>query len=243
MLIYDIGPQESKLTVHVKASGNFTRKLRSQIMNAERAFDTAKNRYQLDLPLQKFLPRIHLDGPHWSPCVEIYSGYKTVLAIAGGIGVTPYASVLKSIHYAIKEGNKPGKLEKLYFIWICSDVESFQWFYDILDAIESHPVAAQMVDIALYWSAKNVIPDECRDIHENKYETTDKLTGLKTKTFFGRPRWESIFQQVGRRHAGQKIGTFLCGPESLKECIDKHCFHKTLQSSDGTEFEFHPETF
>jgi ferredoxin-NADP reductase len=64
--------------------------------------------------------------------------------ISAGIGVTPFASIIKNIHTmmaqsrALKQAGLPVpnclklNLQKVYFIWVCRTQESFQWFTDII---------------------------------------------------------------------------------------------------------------
>ena len=55
---------------------------------------------------------------------------------AGGIGVTPYASILKQIKYRL-HNDKDLKLKKVYFYWINRDEGSFNWFADFLRELET----------------------------------------------------------------------------------------------------------
>ena len=66
------------------------------------------------------------------------------MLISAGIGVTPFASIIKNIHTmmaqsrALKQASLPVpnclklNLQKVYFIWVCRTQESFQWFNDII---------------------------------------------------------------------------------------------------------------
>jgi ferredoxin-NADP reductase len=55
---------------------------------------------------------------------------------AGGIGVTPYASLLKQMKYKKDSGEKM-KIKKCWFYWINRDTGSFGWFSDFLAEAES----------------------------------------------------------------------------------------------------------
>ena len=58
------------------------------------------------------------------------------LLVGAGIGVTPFASILKSIFYRKESGDKSLCLEKVYFYWLCPSMQSFEWFRDLLINIE-----------------------------------------------------------------------------------------------------------
>ena len=69
--------------------------------------------------------------------------YQYILAqgilVGAGIGVTPFASILKHIWYRQRRGNL-GALRRVEFFWICRDAPSFGWFQSLLSEVE----AAQM---------------------------------------------------------------------------------------------------
>lgn len=49
---------------------------------------------------------------------------------AAGIGVTPFASILKSIRHQLKTGGC--KLQVVQFYWINREQTEFEWFIDLL---------------------------------------------------------------------------------------------------------------
>ena len=48
-----------------------------------------------------------------------------------GIGVTPFASVLKALYHKKMTGAKL-KVEKVHFYWSARDVRAFEWFQVLL---------------------------------------------------------------------------------------------------------------
>ncbi|KAF5328462.1 hypothetical protein D9758_017012 [Tetrapyrgos nigripes] len=67
-------------------------------------------------PYNRTLPRVMVDGPFGSAS-EDFLDYKVVLLVGAGIGVTPFASILKSIWYQMNNFNysrKPTRLSKVY---------------------------------------------------------------------------------------------------------------------------------
>jgi hypothetical protein len=106
----------------------------------------------------------HLDGPYGSPAGHAFDA-ETVVLIAAGIGVTPFASVLESISLRARAaasgaggrapgaigaagGNAPGAtraasgaggtspLTKVHFFWLNRDQTSFEWFSALLADLE-----------------------------------------------------------------------------------------------------------
>ena len=84
-------------------------------------------------------PLLRVDGPHAAPCTEI-PHYDTVMLVAGGIGLTPFASALKAlIQYKLQQAVDPREQKRIrpryiYFYWLfqMTDYESFQWFAKLL---------------------------------------------------------------------------------------------------------------
>ena len=58
------------------------------------------------------------------------------LLVGAGIGVTPFASILKSIFYKLTNENTQLRLKKVYFYWICPEPNSFEWFADLMISLE-----------------------------------------------------------------------------------------------------------
>lgn len=92
-------------------------------------------------PTNRVLPRVMIDGPFGSASEDVFD-FETVILVGGGIGVTPFASILKSIWYRLNypQQGAPTRLQKVYFFWVCRDFDSFEWFKSLLEAIEEQDV-------------------------------------------------------------------------------------------------------
>ena len=84
------------------------------------------------------LPVVRVDGPYGAPAEDVFKSEVAIL-VGAGIGVTPFASILKHIWYRQKRGTL-GALRRVEFFWICRDAPSFGWFQSLLQEVE----AAQM---------------------------------------------------------------------------------------------------
>ncbi|KAG0067226.1 hypothetical protein BGZ90_001104, partial [Linnemannia elongata] len=80
-------------------------------------------------------PCVLLDGPYGSPSEDAFN-YEIAVLVGAGIGVTPFASVLKHIWYSVMQPTKIITLRKVYFFWVCRDRDAFEWFQDLLIALE-----------------------------------------------------------------------------------------------------------
>lgn len=142
-------PEEDFISVHIRMVGNFTKSL-GKVLGCEGldSGDTKKVNYSKvvsvgpttdegDLKAPKLLPRLYIDGPFGSASEDVFK-FETVLLIGAGIGVTPFASILKSIWYRMRDSStRNTRLRKVYFFWVCRDFGSLEWFKSLLTAIES----------------------------------------------------------------------------------------------------------
>ena len=88
--------------------------------------------------IQPTLPAVRIDGPYGAPSEDVFRSDLAVL-IGAGIGVTPFASILKHIWYR-QRARRLGRLRHVEFIWVCRDAKSFAWFGSVLREIEDAQV-------------------------------------------------------------------------------------------------------
>jgi len=203
--------KQNQLEVHVRALGTWTKRLYNEMDK------TPKEKRRL--PAQ-----IH--GPYGAPATRIFNSKYAVL-IGAGIGVTPFASILESI-IMCREQNIKMNLEKVYFYWVYRDQETFQWFARLLNRIEEKN--HRMLDINIYMTNARIDPltgllkigmdIRRKEMHE------DALTGLQSKTNFGRPDWNRIFETISDRHKLKRVNVFYCGPYPLGSTIRQAAHHK-----------------
>lgn len=79
--------------------------------------------------------RIAIDGPFGTASEDVFS-HEVGLLVGAGIGVTPFASILKSVFYKLTQEGSNLKLKKMYFYWICPNPDSFEWFADLVNSVE-----------------------------------------------------------------------------------------------------------
>lgn len=110
-------PQEDYLSVHIRVVGDFTEALAKTVgcnfnTRSEKGDDAEM---PVAPPLNKNLPRVMVDGPFGSAS-EDFLNYETILLVGAGIGVTPFASILKTIWYSINDNRKATKT-RLTQVW------------------------------------------------------------------------------------------------------------------------------
>jgi NADPH oxidase 2 len=144
-------PEEDYISVHVRCVGDFTKALAVALgCNFERSsgrekvgdgsevvgVDTNEKDANTDPAIRRVLPRVFIDGPFGSASEDVFK-YEIAVLVGAGIGVTPFASILKSIWYRLNYPQKKTRLRKVYFFWVCRDFGSFEWFRSLLLAIEA----------------------------------------------------------------------------------------------------------
>ncbi|KAG6947461.1 hypothetical protein JG688_00015547 [Phytophthora aleatoria] len=213
-------------------------------------------------------PTIYVDGPFGSPAQD-YARYREVVLIAGGIGVTPFASILKNILYQW-ESYRCGycrnirfppnfHLQKIYFYWVTRNQRSLTWFANTMNQL-SEMDTDNRLEIHTYYTAKSlddvIGPLEALQTFIHATEGQDIVSDLQTKqkTHFGRPDWNAEFSRIARNHIqlepldeiSEEIGVFFCGPKKMGRDIHDHCAllnqAKERQMSDA-QFDFHSEKF
>ncbi|XP_010632022.1 NADPH oxidase 4 isoform X4 [Fukomys damarensis] len=218
-------PTETKATfgVHLKIVGDWTERFRDLLLPP-----SSQDSEILPFIQSRNYPKVYIDGPFGSPFEESLN-YEVSLCVAGGIGVTPFASVLNTL----LDDWKPYKLRRLYFIWVCRDIQSFHWFADLLCMLynkfwqENRP---DYVNIQLYLSQT----DGIQKIIGEKYHA------LNSRLFIGRPRWRLLFGEIAKYNRGKTVGVFCCGPNSISKTLHKL---SNQNNSFGTKFEYNKESF
>ena len=228
-------PEESRDSIHIRIAGDWTRKVAERLNYYE---PSGSKR----LSVQSY-PILKVDGPFGTPTQDVYK-YDTVILIGAGIGVTPFASILKSIwaQCKLRTGTKH---KKIHFFWICRDMKSFSWFQDLLNHIE-HESYEGFLSIHLYLT-KIVKEPELNNIVIHADDSRDPITLLKSQTHFGRPNFDIILHDLVEGMVGssyqdkqEEVGVFFCGPRKLKHSIEAAC---KKQSNYRVRLLFHREKF
>ena len=141
-------PEDQVLTVHIKCgkSGSWTQRLKDFMSSLSGdsegggkavalAGPTADGGYSAGAIMDAHGRQIlKIDGPYPAPCQHMPS-YKVLLLVGAGIGLTPFASALRSIvEHKWPAGAGP---DTIYFHWTCrlNELEAFMWFVRQLVAL------------------------------------------------------------------------------------------------------------
>lgn len=188
-----------------------------------------------------------VDGPFGTPSEDIFR-YKVAICIGAGIGVTPYASILKSIWYKLKSGNKHFGLKRMIFYWLCPDTNCFEWFVAELKSVDEKLAAIEALDFLEYkiYLTRGWSKNEAENIMMHEGDKDDVITGLRYPTNYGRPEWVKEFTNIGNQHRDMDIGIFFCGPAVLSEALNagSNIANKNLaKSGNGAKLYYNKENF
>ncbi|ORX34383.1 ferric reductase NAD binding domain-domain-containing protein [Kockovaella imperatae] len=241
-------PEEDYISVHIRVVGDWTTAFAKALgadlgdSQQKKIEETGGARELVLSPsVGKVLPRIMIDGPFGSAS-EDFTKFETVLLVGAGIGVTPFASILKSIWYRLNKFGKDKKtrLSKVYFVWVIRDFGSAEWFHSLLQAVEAED-EGHKIEIHIYLTAR---------IDENKMNNLliqdvgadkDSITNLRAPTHFGRPNWDRVFESIANKHPDTDCGVFFCGPPMLSKTL--HQMSNKYTSPMGCRFIFGKENF
>ncbi|KAM9853800.1 NADPH oxidase 4 [Aulostomus maculatus] len=218
-------PTENKETfgIHLRVVGDWTERF-TQLLLPEPRIDLEI----LPMVQQRRYPKLYVDGPFGSPSEEVFN-YDVSLCVAGGIGVTPFACVL----HALLDDWTGFRLQRLYFVWVCREIQSFYWFAELLCALHHKLWQENRPD---YFNLKLYISqaDNLQTMSEEKYRP------LTSRLLVGRPRWKLLFDEIGRTNKHKRVGVFCCGPKGISRALHRLC---NSAHSPGTTFEFNKESF
>ncbi|EON66980.1 NADPH oxidase [Coniosporium apollinis CBS 100218] len=243
-------PEEDYISVHVRAVGDFTKALAIALgcdfekpkSKKERGksmvIGVADDAPGRDSHFRRILPRVYIDGPFGSASEDVFK-FEIAVLVGAGIGVTPFASILKSIWYRMNYPQGRTRLRKVYFFWICRDFGSFEWFRSLLLAIEAQDLQNH-IEIHTYLTAKIKIDDATNIMINDADAEQDAITGLRAPTSFGRPNWDMVFKSIRKIHAPAEAGVFFCGPKPLGSVLHIKC---NMYSEPGFNFVWGKENF
>ncbi|KAG7245490.1 hypothetical protein INR49_010941 [Caranx melampygus] len=229
-------PHEETLSLHIRAVGPWTSRLR-ELYTEETLLE------------QGAYPKaghcLYLDGPFGEGHQE-WVNFEVSVLVGGGIGVTPFASILKDLVFKSSIKSKI-QCKKVYFIWVTRTQRQFEWVSDIIREVEEMDtqelvsVHTYITQVAEKFDLRTTMLYVC-ERHFQKVWNRSLFTGLRSVTHFGRPPFVSFFSSLQEVHAEVgKIGVFSCGPPGLTKNVEKAC--QQMNKRDQAHFMHHYENF
>ena len=250
-------PFDPYISVHMRQVGDWTRSV-GEVLGSRSVSDKELEGAPIGMQSQGGMPQIRIDGPYGAPAEDVFDNEIAIL-IGTGIGVTPWASILKNIWYLRQSPHPPRRLRRVEFIWICKDTTSFEWFHTLLSSLESQSQEAvskssdpEFLRIHTYLTQRLDAESQANIYLNSVGAAIDPLTELKSGTNFGRPNFNRLFggirngimngSYIGGLEANMtsQLGVYFCGPNTAARDIRAACKNN---SSSGVRFRFWKEHF
>ncbi|UJR14488.1 hypothetical protein I4U23_001484 [Adineta vaga] len=214
-------PEEEFVSVHIRTIGNWTKSLAENLQM-----------YPQDIP------RLAVDGPYGSPADDVFN-YDGVVLVGAGIGVTPYAAILKHIR---SSQSSHARLRRVYFYWICNTTSCYEWFAEMLQELERDlRDRRNFLTYNIYLTQWSM--GQMRAVIQNNTDDRDIWTGLESKTHYGRPNFDVDFQGIinedWQMAEKRDIGVFVCGPTPLVKQLQRLCIKINDQHSSTNKVQFY----
>lgn len=192
--------------VFIKESGDWTNKVVKLLIGSE---SESECKFKISYP--------------YGNKYDIIKRYSVVVLVAGGIGITAFMSVIKSLPCYLGHGNKYTKLKKVYLYWTCRSDQDFNCFIQELQKIKLE--LNELFQINFYLT----LPNNIRLYPPFEFNNS-------------RPNFDEIFLDLEQKHPNTNIKILFCGPSSLNKALVKKCI--TMKSKSKTKFIFtQGETF
>jgi NADPH oxidase len=256
-------PYDDYVSIHVRQVGDWTRDLANALgagPEQQKLYDELDpmGMYEVTMDNSQEMPELRIDGPYGAPAEDVFDNEIAIL-IGTGIGVTPWASILKNIWHLRCSANPPTRLKRVEFIWVCRDTSSFEWFQALLLSLEQQSTSLfgtgmhEFLRIHTYLTQR-MDADTAQNIVLNSVGTDrDPLTELSSRTNFGRPDFNRLFVAMRNgilnesyiagieKPKGQaEVGVYFCGPNLAARDIKKACKEATVSQ---VKFKFWKEHF
>lgn len=175
----DHGADDGKLVLKVRAMGDWSRRLVDL---------AAQGKRELTLDVR---------GPFASPAAQAMA-HGDWLLVAGGIGVTPFLSLLR----ALLDCDRP---RDVHLVWVLRQGALLAWIEPLIDAL------ADRRHVRMHWHL--FVPGD------GELPALRVAAGHELIVRRGRPDWERLFADISAR--SPKLATFACGPHGMMDHVTR----------------------
>lgn len=187
----------NKITFHIKnmGKGQFTGKLHELAKNNELINGSA----------------INVMGPYGSVALPKLENFKVVVLFAGGVGITPMASIFSDLKN--RSGNK---WVKVVLVWSTRGSEALSSWFPTMSCPPNGPVF------------------ETQYYDTSKKGTSGQELGGESTVLAGRPNTLKIIQSLQGVCSASDVAVFACGPAAMVQDVEGVCqaqryfFHKEV---------------
>ncbi|WP_201348815.1 NADPH oxidase family protein [Neptunomonas japonica] len=177
---------QRRLVLKISCVGDWTKRLQQMVTNAEST--------KLGVDVR---------GPYASPAAHAPASNHWLL-IAGGIGITPFLSLLRECK------RDPNRRGMLHLVWVIREPELLQWLRPLIERLLA--IAAVDCHWHIYLTA---------DTGDLSLLRKSFSRGASLQVQHGRPNWQQLTSDIGR--SGYQPHCFICGPKGLSKEAGDAC--------------------
>lgn len=178
-------------------------------------------------------PSLTVEGP-FSSCLQSVLRYRASICVAGGIGITPFASYINHLLSLPKHRVKDLKLKRLELVWVCRKAHNLLWFADVIKKLRRKLWTEEVPDLF----AVTFHVTRKTDVELGIEFDWSQLDGIRVVR--KRPDIKAKFHEFSRTHPKCTVGVFCCGPKTLVSTVEKTC---SSYFPNQTVFKYHKESF
>lgn len=178
----DPGADANRLVIKVRAMGDWSRRLVALAATGPSAMN------------------LDVRGPFASPAAQAMV-HGDWLLIAGGIGVTPFLSLLRGL----LASDKP---RDVHLVWVLRQPALLKWVEPLFDALASRQ------HVRMHWHIYLPGAAELAELPRLELSSEHDLA-----VQVGRPDWEQLFAQIAARTP--RLSSFACGPHGMMEEVTR----------------------
>lgn len=242
-------PHEAFVTIHVKALGDWTKRLMQQVSSA--SGEATSSNMPVPAPFA-----LLFDGPYGQVSLDIASPktYAHVALFSGGIGLTPMQAIANQLHYEYHHEGRHA-LKKVRFVWSVRDRATIQalFSHDFVEfkkqqQLQMTSPAPYLPDLLL-GSAAN----ELRDVFYSEFFLTKGTQEAENPVdqslqhclrYNTRPRVRETLQSLGedaKAANNTRVAVLVCGPAAMVKDVVTQAL--SLSREMKISFDVHTESF
>ncbi|RDE25264.1 hypothetical protein DV711_06855 [Motiliproteus coralliicola] len=179
-----------KLVLKIRAMGDWTNALRDKLKNHDE--------YQLDVDIR---------GPYASPishAVTHSKRRKDWVMVAGGIGITPFLSLLRELK------QQPDEPYHLHLVWVLREPALMLWIRPLLQRLCEHS------NVRCHWHFYFTGEGMLSETEKDQLQQIGELQIQRS-----RPDWPALFEQIAA--TGIRPSCYVCGPDAMAKQVKKAC--------------------
>ncbi len=175
-----------KLVLKIRAMGDWTNALRDKLNDCDE--------HQLNVDVR---------GPYASPITHA-TRRKDWLMVAGGIGITPFLSLLRELK------QQPAEPHHLHLVWVLREPALMLWIRPLLERLCEHS------NVRCHWHFYVTGEQPLAESEQQKLQAIGDLHLHRE-----RPDWPQLISGIAA--SGIRPSCYVCGPDAMARQVKKAC--------------------